>query len=225
MEFYRRRGAKETMLFKVPSTVDISRFSDTFERPFQDKYICYTGSLTRLKDGVDVLIKSFSRISNKFPDVCLVLVGKSDTLDDEIYFRNLAVDQGISDRVRFTGKLQREKVPDYMRGAEVLALARPNSLVAEAGFPSKLTEYLAAGRPVVVTRVGEIPLYLTDNLNAFLSLPDSEEAFAERLEFVLSNPQIALEAGIKARELATRIFNHNFQAKRILEFISPNLGR
>jgi len=64
--------------------------------------------------------------------------------------------------------------------AKILALARPKSKVADAGFPSKLTEYLSTGNPVVVTRVGEIPYYLKDNVHAFLTEPDSVNSFAER---------------------------------------------
>ena len=126
---------------------------------------------------------------------------------------------GIEKRVIFTGLLSRNLVPAYLRHAVILTLARPASMVANAGFPSKLTEYLSTGKPVVATRVGEIDRYLTDNLNVFLSEPDSIDDFVSKLEFVLSNYDIALAVGNKGRELATTIFNYNYQAKRILSFV------
>lgn len=219
IDFYRKRGAREIKLFKVPSTVDSRRFSKSFIRPVDSKYICYSGSLTKLKDGVDILINSFSMIASRFPDISLVLVGKADTSDDEIYFRKLVSDLGLNNRVVFTGKLQRNEIPAYLCNAEILVLARPRSKVADAGFPSKVTEYLATGKPIVATRVGEIPQYLTDNVNAFLSEPDSVDAFAERLDHVLENYQMATKAGINAKELAATIFNYDYQAKRIIAFL------
>ena len=101
----------------------------------------------------------------------------------------------------------------------MLVLARPTNIVADAGFPSKLTEYLSTGKPVLVTRVGDIPLYLKDRENAFLSDPDSAEAFAIELRYILNNYEFALEVGGNGKRLTETIFNYNYQAKRMLEFI------
>jgi glycosyltransferase involved in cell wall biosynthesis len=120
---------------------------------------------------------------------------------------------------RVRGKLARNDIPAYECNAEILALARPNSIIADAGFPSKLTEYLAAGRPVVTTKVGEIPEYLKDGENAFLSEPDSVEAFAEKLDYVLANYEFAMNVARKGKELTTTIFNYNYQVKRMIPFI------
>jgi len=73
---------------------------------------------------------------------------------------------------------------------------------------------------VVVTKVGEIPVYLKDNETAFLCEPDSVDAFAERLDYVLKNYEHALAIGIKGRELTSTVFNYSYQTRRISEFIS-----
>jgi len=220
IDFYKNNGANIKKLFKVPSTVDVRRFSQTYPKPLSYKYICYCGSLTTQKDGVDILIKSFAKIAIRFPDINLLLIGKADKQQDDTYFRRLVSDFEIEDRVLFIGKLPRNEIPAYLCNAEILALARPRSMVADAGFPSKLTEYLATGKPVVVTRVGEIPVFLMDGVNAFLSDPDSPEAFSNKLSYVLENYYYAKKAGEKGRELATTIFNYNYQTKRILDFLS-----
>jgi glycosyltransferase involved in cell wall biosynthesis len=92
-------------------------------------------------------------------------------------------------------------------------------MIADAGFPSKLTEYLATGVPIVITKVGEIPLYLKDNINAFISESDSVDAFASKLDFVLNNYEFAKQIASKGKELTNTIFNYNYQAKRIIQFI------
>ncbi|MBE0655416.1 MAG: glycosyltransferase family 4 protein [Bacteroidales bacterium] len=225
MDFYRERGASVGKLFKVPSTVDPSRFSGIHKRQVEQRYICYSGSLTLMKDGVDILLRSFSRISPVFPDLLLILVGKADTVQDEHYFRNMVADLNIKEKVIFTGKIPRDIVPSYVCNAHVLALARPRSIVADAGFPSKVSEYLSTGIPVVVTNVGEIPVYLTDNQNAFLSEPDSAEEFAAKLKAVLYNYPHAREVGLKGQEIALGEFNYLFQAQRIIGYLAKSRPR
>jgi len=224
INFYKSRGFDQRKLFLIPSTVDTGRFNDHFDSPFSFKYILYCGSLTVIKDGVDILIESYSKIAGKYADINLVLVGEADSEKDEIFFRDLVTKCGMNQRVFFTGKLPRKTIPAYLTNAEILTLARPRSIVADAGFPSKVTEYLATGKPVVVTKVGDIPLYLKDNENAFLSEPDSVDAFAEKLDYVLGNYELAKLAGEKGRMLTATVFNYNFQGKRVIEFIKNSFS-
>jgi glycosyltransferase involved in cell wall biosynthesis len=175
--------------------------------------------LTYTKDGVHILLESFARITGKHPDIRLVLIGKADTLEDEQSLRALAKRLETDQKTHFTGVLSRDLIPAYLCNAEVLVLSRPKSIVADAGFPSKVTEYLSTGKPIVVTRVGEIPVYLTDNVNAFLAEPDDIDDFANKLDYVLSNYQSSLEVGIKGKELVASTFNYRYQSKRIIEFL------
>ena len=71
----------------------------------------------------------------------------------------------------------------------------------------------------MVTRVGEIPLYLTDNVNAFLAEPDDIDDFANKMDYVLSNYQLSIKVGIKGRELVESTFNYRYQSKRIIDFL------
>lgn len=219
IDFYKNRGFSQRKLFLVPSTVDTGRFNHHFNSPLPFRYILYCGSLTILKDGVNILIESFTKISDKYPEINLVLIGKGDSFEDERIIRDLVVALNIDKRVIFLGQLSRTEIPVYLSNAKILALARPQSIVADAGFPSKLTEYLATGNPVVVTKVGEIPVYLKDNENAFLSEPDNANAFADKLDYVLSNYEFAKHVGENGKELTTTIFNYNFQSKRMIDFI------
>jgi len=219
IDFYRNRGVSLKKLFLVPSTVDIDRFQISFNSPLAFQYILYCGSLTILKDGVNILIESFGKISEKYPEINLVLVGKGDTIEEEKIIKDLVIRLNFNKKIFFTGKLSRTEIPAYLNNAKILALARPRSIEADAGFPSKLTEYLATGKPVIVTKVGEIPVYLKDNENAFLSEPDSVDAFADKLDYVLSNYEFAQRVGEKGKELTKTIFNYNFQAERMIGFI------
>lgn len=224
VNFYKDRGVSERKLLLVPGTVDNERFTVVGGSPLSYDYILYCGSLTIQKDGVDILIDSFNRVSNEFKDIKLVLLGKGDSLHEETEIRSKVEELGLTDRVDFLGQLGRNEVPAYICHAKVLALARPKSIVADAGFPSKLTEYLSSGKPVVVTRVGEIPEYLVDNEHAFLSEPGSADDFANRLVDVLHDYESALSVGAKGKDLTNNIFNYNYQAIRMIDFMNNLIG-
>jgi len=155
-----------------------------------------------------------------YPDINLVLIGKGDTVEEEIHIKGLVAELNIHKRVIFLGQLPRTAIPAYLCNAKVLALARPESIIADAGFPSKLTEYLATGKPVVVTKVGEIPVYLTDSVNAFLSNPNDIDDFTKKMAYVLGNYEIASEVGSRGKELTLTVFNYSFQSKRMISFIN-----
>ena len=79
VEFYKKRGVRQKKLFIVPSTVDTTRFINNTSAPLAFQYILYCGGLSILKDGVNVLIRSFATISPRYPNLALVLIGKGDS--------------------------------------------------------------------------------------------------------------------------------------------------
>lgn len=218
-DFYYKKGFKESKIFVIPSTVDTGRFVSCTEVSLNFDYIFYSGSLTILKDGVDILIKSFSAFSAKHKGLNLVLAGKGDSVAEETELRILVDKLGLGERVIFLGQVPRNEIPQYLVHAKILALARPSSFIADAGFPSKLTEYLASGKPAVVTKVGEIPYYLKDKDTAFLVDPDDVNSFSRKLEFVLDNYEAALKVAERGKELTFGIFNYNYQGKRLIDFL------
>ena len=92
-------------------------------------------------------------------------------------------------------------------------------MIADAGFPSKVTEYLATGKPVLVSKVGDIPFYLNDCENAFIAEPDSIESFVQKLDFILCNYKFALEVGKCGKKLSESIFSYEYQALKIISYL------
>lgn len=219
MEFYKNNGVKDHKLFLVPSTVDPERFSEVSENPNEKQYIGYFGSLTFKRDSVDTLIKAFALISNHYPEIQLVLGGFcSETERKQIV--DLTDNLNLQNQVKLLGYLKREEIIAYVSHAHILVMVRSNNEESRASYPSKLSEFLASSKPVITVNVGEIPNYIVDGVNAFMVEPENANALAEKLEYVLSNYELAKQVGQKGKELTDTVFNYNFQAKRMLEFIS-----
>jgi glycosyltransferase involved in cell wall biosynthesis len=210
---------------RIPILLDAHRFARRASTPpIEGPYVAFCGTLNEQKDGVLTLAKAFARIHAEFPELKLVLIGDSPVVSQIPRVRSIVENLGIADRVVFVGIVGRDELPAYLDAASVLALARPSSLQANAGFPTKLGEYLATGKPVVVTRTGEIDTYLADGVNVYFAPPDDAPAFAERLRHVLSHPDEAAQVGRRGREAALEFFDFRANSRRIWEFVKQLRG-
>ncbi|WP_298505535.1 glycosyltransferase family 4 protein [uncultured Maribacter sp.] len=189
---------------------------DGYENGFS-KEITYCGYMGNNKDGVFDLITSFKKVNNLFPEWKLKLIGhaEEEVMND---LKEMVYENNLSNNVDFTGKLPHVKVLKLLRKSSILALARPDNLQSQGGFPSKLGEYLSTRLPVVVTRVGEIPNYIEDGINGFLANPNDPNDFAEKLIFVINNYEQAKKIGISGKKIAEN-FDYKIQGKRIFDFI------
>ena len=218
MKQYMNRNAR---MVRIPILVNADDFSPTAcgTSPLKPPYVAYCGFLNETKDGVMTLMKSFAMIQHEFPELTLALIGDSYVKSQVPLFRSFAEELGIKDRVVFTGTVARKDLPPYLCGATLLALARPSSLQADAGFPSKVGEYLATGKPVVLTRTGELHLYLEDGKSAYFVAPNDHVAFADRLRQALADPDEAEQVGRRGLEVAQKYFDYRSNGKRLFEFI------
>jgi glycosyltransferase involved in cell wall biosynthesis len=219
MNYFKARMPKALMI-KFPMIVDPSRFEGKDTKSSNDNYIAYCGSFRNNKDGIPLLIQAFKLVTGKFPGIKLYLIGDINDVKEVSEFKQQIRELKLENDVVFTGRIGRDDMPAYLGNAKILALARPNNKQAEGGFPTKLGEYLATGKPVVVTKVGEITDYLEDGVNAFLAEPDNAKSFAEKLNFALSNSERANQVGANGKKLVYTTFNYKVQAKSLAEFIN-----
>ena len=204
----------------VNMVVDSTRFEHLKKSQDREKYIAYCGTASNNKDGVDRLIKAFSIFDQKVAGYKLYIIGKAPSKDDEAGNLRLVDSLKLKSKVVFMGIVDASKMPQLLYDAEIVALARPDSLQARCGFPTKLGEYLLSGNPVVVTDVGDIPKFLKNKETALLSQSDDIDAFAENMIWAAEHPDEAAVIGEKGRELALREFNYRTESKKILSLIN-----
>ena len=220
MTFFKHKLSSNCKTLKVSSVVDFDMFSKSnLKSPFSNKkHIVYCGYMGNNKDGVEDLISAFSLFAQKNKSVNLCLIGSASP-KEMIKFKNQIKKNRITDRVLITGKLPHKDIPSYLLNAELLVLARPNNKQAQGGFPSKLAEYLSSGTPVLVTKVGEIPYYIKDSVNGYLTDPSNPEMLSEKLHFILKNYERAKKAGKKGQFLAKNEFDLKVQSGRLINFL------
>ncbi len=219
-EAYIKAGARNVTI--VNMTVDANRFKGLKKTEGVEPYIAYCGTASNNKDGVDDLIKAFAIVHKDFPDTKLCIIGRAPTKQDASGNCELVSSLGLNESVIFKGVVPASEIPQLLKDATIVALARPDSLQAQCGFPTKLGEYLLSENPVVVTKVGDIPLFLEDGKTALLAEPKNPEDFASRILWALRNPEEAAVIGQAGRVVAMREFNYLTEVKIIVSTILGN---
>jgi len=148
------------------------------------RYIACVARFHPVKDH-RTLLRAFSTVAAKLPDVDLLLVGDGPLRQD---LEQQVQDAGLQERVMFLGV--RSDVPDILRAVDVFTL----SSVSEAASIT-LLEAMAASRPVVVTAVGGNVEQVRDGLEGLLVPRGDHDRLAGSLIRVLSNPALAQQLG------------------------------
>jgi len=223
IQFYRKHTRRNCYIQKLPMTVDFSRFAECHPT-FDEEYIFYAGSLLERKDGVVSLIYAFNQISTKYPGLVLKIAGASPGHTEENKLQYLIDSLELSGKVKLLGSIERNQIPVLMCSAKVLVLARPNSLQAKGGFPTKLGEYLASGRPVIVSKVGEIPALVNEDEVFFIDPDKLVDGLVIQLDYILSNYTEALRVGMKGKKRASQLFSLESNIKNIIKGIESTIG-
>lgn len=217
VEYFKNKTSSNCKLFLMPMTVDISRFQNVKKTDAYSNCITYCGYMGGNKDGVINLIESFSLIKDKHPKFNLLLLGTASPSEVK-ELKDLA-NTKAPNRVIFEGSVSREDIPFYLMNSKILALARPSSRQSAGGFPTKLGEYLATKKPVLVTAVGDIPKYLIHKKNAFVVPPDDNEKFSLYLSYIIENYEEALNVASEGHKLVMDVFNYKKQSVYLDQFL------
>jgi glycosyltransferase involved in cell wall biosynthesis len=114
-----------------------------------DHVIVYMGSFFYFS-GLKPALTKFAHLAANNRNFKFLLIGGGEQDSD---LRRLIVDLGIQDQVVFTGFIGYRELPGYLRVADVAVNTLEPTLVANVAFPNKVLQYMAAGLPVVSTKL------------------------------------------------------------------------
>jgi glycosyltransferase involved in cell wall biosynthesis len=167
-----------------------------------------------------MLIKSFAQVVNRYPQIKLYIIGPVHKECDANENLRLIKDLNLSNSVILKGTVSFKEIPQILKNAKILALCRPDNLQAKHGFATKIGEYLLTENPVVLTAVGDFPLFFKDKENALLSEPDNPTAFAEKILWALDNPNEAAVVGKNGAKLSEKEFLYINVVKQICKIMN-----
>jgi len=197
-----KRWAPETTIVQFPAWTDIETFLEAGRTKTNDTCsIVYAGVLSPVK-GIHHLINAFSLIAEEYPRSQLVIIGKEGNVGYAEDLRHQIRKLGLENRVRFIGHLSQAELALRMSEAAVLVLPSTSE-----GLGRVIIEAMATGIPAIGSRVGGIPELIEDGTTGFLVAPGDEQALAEKLRWVLNNPDKARAMGHTGRRFAQQVFS------------------
>ncbi len=202
---------------RIPILVDTSAFTPSVQADGEKMSFLWSGSLdyTRV---VKCIADACRELSSKRTDFEVNILGglgpKYQRKKLEAYIKKWE----LGDIVKVWDFLSYEDLVEMYRNATALMVLLVDDDISRSRFPTKLGEYLAVGRPVIATCMGELKNYLKDGETAFLVPDSSPEHLAQKMEEVMDNPQRTEEIGLAGRELAEQEFCYKKQGKRLRTF-------
>jgi glycosyltransferase involved in cell wall biosynthesis len=197
-----KRWAPETTIVQFPAWTDIETFLEAGRKKANDTCsIVYAGVLNPVK-GIHHLINAFSVVAEQFPSAPLFVIGKYENKSYGASLRIQVQKLGLENRVRFIGHLSQAELACRMSEAAVLVLPSTSE-----GLGRVIIEAMATATPVIGSDVGGIPELIKDGVNGFLIAPGDEQALAEKLRWVLNNPDKARAMGHTGRSFAQEVFS------------------
>ncbi len=127
---------------------------------------------------------------------------------------------GVSDRIVFTGQIPYAEVPRYLAAIDICVSTQSNDLVGMVRTTGKLPLYLACGKYVVATDVGEARRVLpgVGCLLPYTGVRDDEHPrrLAEQVKNILKQPQ-QLEVAAAARQVALDNFDYQILTQKLIQ--------
>lgn len=185
------RSANPARVLVIGNAVDTRRFHPDlppadFSLPAGAFVVGFSGSLKRWH-GVDVLMEAFRIVRKEVPQAHLLVLGDGPKRG---WIEGYAQGAGIADAVTVTGWVPHDALPGALCAMDV-ALA-PYPVTENFYFsPLKLFEYLAAGRTIVASDIGQIASTISHDENGLLVPPGDAVRLAEAILALNADPERA----------------------------------
>lgn len=176
-----------------------------------EQLLVYAGTLEKYQ-GIDILVKSMKYVIEKNNKVKLIIAGGTKEQVEE--FTKLANEFGVSNFVKFTGRVAQKYAKEFSAKADILLSPRSDG----TNTPLKIYEQLASGKPLVATRIYSHTQVLTDDV-AFLVEPNPQD-MAKGILAAISNKNLSKEKVDKALELYNKEYSrpvYKSKLKKLLE--------
>ncbi|MCA9245544.1 MAG: glycosyltransferase family 4 protein [Planctomycetales bacterium] len=198
--YAQRHGAADRKIHVIPNGVDCRRFSPAcppalpeLARQFT---VGFVGTL-RPWHGVEFLFEAFARLAAVEPRARLLIVGDGPLREElrESAWRWIPNAQNL---IHWTGAVDASEVPGLLTSMSVAVAPYPD--LEDFYFsPLKLYEYMAAGRAVVASRLGQIDSLIRDGHNGLLYRPGNVDALDDALLCLSRDSELVQRLGREAR--------------------------
>lgn len=216
-------GAAPDRVVVVPNGVDTEQFSPSVvPSPIRRYYgwenavvVGFVGTFDRWH-GAEVLAEALGYALQQNSSLRGLFVGDGATQG-----RVMDIIQrcGIADRVAFVGRVPHADVPSYLAACDILAVPTlPNPDGTEFfGSPTKLFEYMAMGKAIVASPLGQVRLIIADGETGLWCQPGDALSLANAIVRLAADPALRSKLGEAARRQAVEHHSWSARARALLQ--------
>jgi glycosyltransferase involved in cell wall biosynthesis len=229
LERAQRLGAKGTLEW-IPYGADedalrsdeeaAHRVRSRLVRSPDDVIVLGIGRLIGAK-GFDVLIDAVAEARRETENVRLVFAGDGDLREP---LTQRVRDVQLEESVTFAGTVLRDEIPAYLAAADIVAVPSVHHEGYVDGLPNVALEAMAAGKPIVATRVGGLPQVVHDGENGLLVEERDAAGLAQAIATLSRNPSLRERMGQSGRALIRSSLNWNTVAERFVSVYERAAG-
>lgn len=213
-----RLGVDKDRIFDAHVGADIVKFNpDVSGEAIREKYnitkplILYLGQLHG-GQYVEAFIETASRLINDHrKDLAFMIAGDGYQAGE---LKKMSQRLNLDGKLIFTGAIPHELVPQYIAAADVCLACFEENEVTLCKSPLKVVEYLASGRAIVASNVGEVPRMLEGA--GVLTPPGDVDSLADGILKILQDPILKKNLERLARERAEKEYNWTVTATNLL---------
>jgi glycosyltransferase involved in cell wall biosynthesis len=186
------RGTASDRVHVIRNAVDTTRFHPQVPPtqvpgiPDRAFVVGFSGSL-KAWHGLDTLLPAFRALRDHLPSAHLLVVGEGPRRP---WIEGYATGAGLEDAITLTGWVGHDDLPGLITRMDVATAPYPN---AEGHYfsPLKLYEYLALGRPIIASRIGQTAQVLEGSNAALLLPPGDPAALTQGLLRLANDPALS----------------------------------
>jgi glycosyltransferase involved in cell wall biosynthesis len=229
------QGVPDARILVNPNGVDLERFRPDLDGApvrarlgLDDRIVIGFIGTFGPWHGVEILAQAFALLLERRGDLCasarLLLIGDGVCLPPA---REQLRRAGRLGEAILTGLVPQQEGPSFLAACDILVLPTiPNPDGSPFfGSPTKLFEYMAMGRPIVASRLGQVAEMLEDQKSALLVPPADSEALALALERLADDRLLRERLGAAAREDAVKRHSWKAHVARLIDRIEALSGR
>jgi len=217
-DLYLQMGYLEENIFVQPNLTDFEYWKPVATKI---KYTLGYSGAPYQKDGLSDLFRAMSMLNGDLSNISLLVIGDAPFGKSLIPDLRLECERlGLSGKVTFTGLVQSSKVKHYLSECEILTITRPSTIQTQAGFPTKLGEYFASGKPILATDFGDMGRYFKNGSEIVMAECGNPQSIANKLHWMLQNRNELELISKNGFERAKKLLEYRSSVTKIHNFLS-----
>jgi glycosyltransferase involved in cell wall biosynthesis len=217
-KYFKNRGC---VVAYIPFVVN-NKYIEAIKRDnnFADKIVfIYAGLPNRGRDLLANNVKGFNLLPDSLKEKIVFIVA-GITANDFLKHEKITAKDFVESKkyTYYVGRLTHSNLLSLYSMCDFSVLIKPDKMrLSEAGFPTKISESLSYGLPVVCNISSDLALYLTDEHDSFIMKSDSPEEFCAAVKRILATDRkniVKMRKNAKKTcvdKLDSSIFNENFK--------------